>query len=290
MKVYIKSYEAVSVAGYGIDEIFKNLLNKRCLLAQDPNFQTFEDRALYTGRINDFDKAIEFCGGIASDGVVVFESESSASALLAAFDEIKSGRSVEALVLDSYRIDESKIFGVYEEGKYSNAVAKPFDMESDGMNASEAVVSALLSSEEGEAEIIGMGSGTDMQTALGMALINSKISPNDIEYIEAGARGIREEDEAETKELAAMFGKKPLTASSKGITGYAFGSSTLLSLCIALKAMKEEVIPASSFLEHAFNDDLSYSYANKPKKIEIALVNSSEAESEYTALVIKRAG
>ena len=288
MKVYIKSYEAVSVAGYGIDEIFKNILNKKCLLSQDSKFQIFEDKALLTGRIADFDKAIEFCGAIAHEGVVVFESESSMSALCAAYEEIKSGKSKEALVLDSYKLDDNKISNLYEDGKYSDAVAKPFDIECDGINAGEAVVSALLSSESGEAELLGLGNGPDMKTALIAALANSKITADEVEYIEACARGIKSEDIAETAELTALFGDKPLTGSSKGLTGHAFGSSTLLSLCISLKIMKEEIVPASSFLEHAFSDELNLSYANKSKKINVILINSNEDESEYAAVIVKR--
>ncbi len=287
-KVYIKSYEAVSVAGHGIDQIFKNLLNKKCLFIKDFDYMT-EDGGLYMGTILDFDKAIEFCGAIAHEGVSVFESESAISALGAAIEELQGGKATEALVLDSYRLKREDILKLIDEGEYSQSIAKPFDYETDGLNVAETVTSILLTTEKTDIELVGFGLGADFYSAMDAALKNAQVAASDIDYIEAAAVGIPDEDKAEAEALAKMFAQKPIVSSSKGLTGYSFGASSLLSLIVAAKALLEGIVPASSFLEHSFTNEISFAYANKSKQLGKVLINSNEDENEYASLVIAKA-
>jgi len=78
---------------------------------------------------------------------------------MTAFEEVQSGKYKEALILALYKLDGAQIKKLQEDGRYSQSVAKPFDFESDGLNAGETVVSILLSAEKGDIELLGLGTG-----------------------------------------------------------------------------------------------------------------------------------
>ncbi len=277
-RVFIKAYEAVSIAGYGIDEIFENLLNKRCFITEDNEFCT-SGKPLCTGRINEFDKAQEFCVAIGGANTPTFAT------LKSAVEALQSQTTKEALVVASYRLNKEEITKINQNGRYSHSVAKPFDIESAGLNAAEATAAILLSTQNGDLELLGIGEGKDAFLSIGDALANSQLKAEEIEYIEAAASGVLSEDAAEAEALSQIFGQKPLVSSSKGLTGHTFDASMLLSVAIAAKAMNEGIIPASSFLEHSFTNKISLAYANKIKKIGKAIVNSNEA-NRYSSVVL----
>ncbi len=287
-KVFIKAYEAVSVAGDGTDEIFENLLDKRCLIRENPDL-TVGDKTLMSGKIKDFEKATALCLAITHKDTPIFKSKNSSEALISAFEELKSGRCSEALVFASYKLEKKQIEQLQTEGKYSQSVAKPFDFETDGLNAGEAVVSVLLSTQKSDIELLDYAASEEEAAAMDTALKNAALGATDIDYIEAAAAGVPSKDRSEAAALSAVFGQGALISSSKGLTGHAFTTSALLSLVVAAKAMSEGIIPASSFLEHSFTNEISFAYANKFKQINKALVNSNEDEGKYASFVIGRA-
>lgn len=284
-RVFIKAYEAVSVLGNGIDEIFENLLNKRCFIGESSDF-TIDEKSLAVGRIKDFNEAWKFCTAIAEPNMPVFKTVDCADSFQNAFEALQSGEIKNALIISSYTLNKEQILRLYKDGKYSQAVAKPFDYESDGLNAAEAVVSVLLSTDVGELELLGIGADDDLENSINMAISNSGINAEDVEYIQATATGITRDDRAETVVLSKIFGQKPVISSSKGLTGHTFEASELLNVVVAAKAIGEGIIPASAFLEHSFTNDVSFAYANRIKKIETALINSNKNLDKYTSLVI----
>jgi 3-oxoacyl-[acyl-carrier-protein] synthase I len=287
-RVFIKAYEAVSTAGYGVDEMFENLLNRRCFISEDSDFMVGE-KALATGKIKDFEKATVFCLAIAPKDTVVFRSENSSEALITAFEELQSGKYKEVLVFASYKLDNEQIEKLQKEGKYSQSVSKPFDFETDGLNAGEVAVSVLLSTQKADIELLGCSLDKEAEAAISSAIENAKITNKDIDYIEAAATGVTADDRREAAALAAVFGQKPLVSSSKGLTGHTFTASALLSFVIATKAIDEGIIPASSFLEHSFTNEITLAYANKIKQANKALINSNEQEGKYASFVIGKA-
>ena len=135
-KVYIKSYDAISIAGLGKNEIFENLLDKRCFLAEDEKL-FIGDKKLISGRIVDknitlsdieADKTTIFTvGGIARNNAVNFET--SAEAIMAAFKAIQSGKENDILLLAHYELNDEFILELAAKGIYSSTIAKPFDIE-----------------------------------------------------------------------------------------------------------------------------------------------------------------
>jgi 3-oxoacyl-(acyl-carrier-protein) synthase len=284
-RVFIKAYEVVSAAGYGIDEIFENLLDKRCLLSE--NFGvTIGEKELVVGKIDDFAQAEKFCAAIAKIDTPIFKSDSSADALIKAYSALQNGEADEALVVASYKLDTEIIFGLYARGKYSQAVAKPFDFETDGLNAAEVSVSILLSTKSGNLELLGYGTGTDIPQSITSALQNSHTDVDEVDYIQATATGVVADDKAEAAALSSIFGQKPLVSSSKALTGHTFEASTLLNLSIAAKSIEEGIIPASAFLEHSFTNEISFAYANKIKSVKKTVINSNESGNKYISIVI----
>lgn len=130
-RVFIKSYEAVSAAGYGIDEIFENLLDKKCFIVEDGDF-LIGGNALLTGKIEELEKAKKFCTAIAAADTPTFAT------IELAITALQNETTKEALVTASYGLNSEEILRINQEGKYSQSVAKPFDFESTGVNAAEA--------------------------------------------------------------------------------------------------------------------------------------------------------
>lgn len=291
--VYIKSYEVVSPAGCGKDEIFEGLLNKRCFITKNGAFND-----LYTGRILDIKSAVKFVvDGIDKTNALVFgvikESSlvdfainknftTSSEAITAAYEAIKKQEAENIFVLAVKTFDTDDIEELVKEKRYSAAVAKPFDFESDGLNASDAVVGILLSSEKSDIELIGVATAKSFEDSI------NKVGAEalKVEYIEACATGVLAEDALEAKAIASIFGQKPFVSSSKGMTGYSFESSAAVSLAVAAKAAEEGIIPASSFLEHSFTNEVTFAYANKIKNITLFLVNSNEEPENKTSFLL----
>lgn len=284
-KIFIKAYEAVGAAGYGIDKIFENLLNKKTLLSE--NFGvTIGEKKLVVGKIDDFTKAQKFCAAIAKTDTPIFKAASSTDAFIEAYKALQNGETDEALVVASYKLDAKTISELYEQGKYSQAVAKPFDFETDGLNAAEVSVCVLLSTQSGVLQLLGYGVDTELANSITFALENSHTNASEIDFIQATATGVIDDDKTEAAAISSIFGQKPLVSSSKGLTGHTFEASTLLNLSIAAKAIEEGVIPASAFLEHSFTNEISLAYANKIKSVKKAVVNSNESNNKYISIVV----
>lgn len=291
--VYIKSYEIVSPAGHGKDEIFEGLLNKRCFITKD---EAFGD--LYTGRILDIKSAVKFVSDVADRAnVLVFgvindnslagfsidkNFATSSEAISAAYEAIKKQEAENIFVLAVKKFNANEVEKLIKERRYSASVAKPFDFESDGLNASDAVVGILFSSEKSNIELVGVATSKSFEDS--MSKVGAKVAK--IEYIEACASGILAEDASEAKAIAAIFGQTPLIGSCKGMTGYSFETSAAVSLAIAVKAAEEGIVPASSFLEHSFTNEVTFAYANKIKNITIFLVNSNEKPDDKTSFLL----
>ncbi len=302
-RVFVKGYDAVCALGVGMDDIFENLLDKRCKITQDTDL-TVGDETLYTWRTADADNALESVSATclqeikATDTALLFvnnapkidfksskQFQTSTKAILSAIEEIKSGKSTYVLVCASFSYDKKRNLELFNEGKYSHAVARPFDIDADGMNSSDAICAILLGT-EGAFELCAANEASSMQDAIVRALESSATDVGDIDLIEAAATGVSSEDAVEAKIIGEIFGQEPFVASSKGFCGHSFEASALLSVCMALIAMEEDIVPASSFLEHAFTNEVNFSYANRVKTLEKILINSNEISDEYASIIL----
>jgi 3-oxoacyl-[acyl-carrier-protein] synthase II len=178
--------------------------------------------------------------------------------------------------------------------------SRPFDRDRDGFVMSEGagvcVVEELEHAKKRGAkiycEITGYGltadahhmtappdDGEGAARAMKLALDHAKLSPNDVDYINAHATSTGLGDIAETKAIKAVFGdqaKKVSISATKSMTGHLLGGAGAVEMAACAMSIRDGVIPPTINLENPDEQcDLDYT-ANKAKekKVRVTLNNS----------------
>src|SRR5438067_2303348 len=179
--------------------------------------------------------------------------------------------------------------------------SRPFDRDRDGFVMSEgagvAVVEELEHAKARGAriycELTGYGLSADAHhmtappddgegaaRAMKLALDHAKLSPSDVDYINAHATSTGLGDIAETKAIKMVWGeeqaKKVTISATKSMTGHLLGGAGAVEMAACALSIRDGVIPPTINLEHPDElCDLDYT-ANKAKekKVRVALNNS----------------
>src|SRR5215470_17960359 len=179
--------------------------------------------------------------------------------------------------------------------------SRPFDRDRDGFVMSEGagvcVVEELEHAKKRGAkiycEITGYGltadahhmtappeDGEGAARAMKIALEHAKISPNDVDYINAHATSTGLGDISETKAIKMVFAderaKKVTISATKSMTGHLLGGAGAVEMAACALAIRDGVIPPTINLENPDPEcDLDYT-ANKAreKKVRVTLNNS----------------
>ena len=179
--------------------------------------------------------------------------------------------------------------------------SRPFDRDRDGFVMSEgagvAVVEELEHAKKRGAkiycELAGYGLSADAYhmtappedgegaaRAMKIALEHAKISPNDVDYINAHATSTGLGDIAETKAIKMVFGdeqaKKVTISATKSMTGHLLGGAGAVEMAACALSIRDGIVPPTINLENPdLECDLDYT-PNKAreKKVTVALNNS----------------
>ena len=179
--------------------------------------------------------------------------------------------------------------------------SRPFDRDRDGFVMSEGagvcVVEELEHAKKRGAkiycEISGYGltadayhmtappeDGEGAARAMKLALEHAKISPQDVDHINAHATSTGLGDIAETKAIKMVFGdeqaKKIPISATKSMTGHLLGGAGAVEMAACALAIRDGIVPPTINLEHPDElCDLDY-VPNKAreKKVKVALNNS----------------
>jgi 3-oxoacyl-[acyl-carrier-protein] synthase II len=192
--------------------------------------------------------------------------------------------------------------------------SRPFDAERDGFVFAEGA--GLLIFEELEfakkrgakilAEVVGFGStcdaghitapdetGSGAAAAMTAALLDAKIQPSTIDYINAHGTSTPQGDKAETLAIKTVFGKSAYglsISSTKSQLGHSLGASGGLELILSIKAMLESQVPPTINLTNPDPDcDLDYTPI-KPKSRELnyAMSNSFGFGGHNASIIVKK--
>ena len=192
------------------------------------------------------------------------------------------------------------------------AASRPFDRDRDGFVMAEG--SGLVMLEEYEhakkrgariyAELIGSGMSGDAHhitspsidgpvICMEMALKNSGINPEDIDYINAHGTSTQQNDINETNAIKRVFGdysKNLLISSTKSITGHLLGAAGGLEAGITSLALTESIVPPTINLDNPQEGcDLNYiPHRSIDSKIKIALSNSFGFGGTNCTLIFKK--
>ncbi len=178
--------------------------------------------------------------------------------------------------------------------------SRPFDRDRDGFVVSEGCGLLLLESldhalDRGAkifAEVCGFGasadayhitapdeSGAGMSLAMENALKEAKVSPEEIDHINAHGTGTSWNDLCETRAIKNVFGRHafsvPITA-NKSMIGHMLGAAGGIESVFSIKTIETGTIPGTINLENPGPEcDLDYvSEGSRQKQVEYVLCNS----------------
>jgi nodulation protein E len=117
------------------------------------------------------------------------------------------------------------------------------------------------------------------------ALADGRLSPSEIQYVNAHGTGTAANDETETQAIKRTFGQH-----AGKLVGHALGAAGALELVATLMAIKEETVPPTiNYLGPDPTCDLDY-VPNKarPLPIEAALSNSFAFGGLNAVLAVRR--
>jgi 3-oxoacyl-[acyl-carrier-protein] synthase II len=238
-------------------------------------------------------------------------------AVIYASDFIRLNRADVVLAGGVEELCEETFLGFYNLGYLSGVngsepMCYPFDARRNGIILSEGAAVLVLEDEKYAikrgAEILvtvkGYGNsfdpladrdfidaGSGLRNAITIALRDASLSPEDIDYISAGANSTKGLDRMETRVIKEIFGAHAFNipvSSIKSMVGESFSASGALSLAAAVGAIKNGFIPPTvNYKEKDPECDLDY-VPNKAmqKDINNVLVISSDPYGQNTAIVI----
>ncbi|MDZ4763827.1 MAG: beta-ketoacyl-ACP synthase II [Chloroflexota bacterium] len=144
---------------------------------------------------------------------------------------------------------------------------RPFDKNRSGLVFSEGAALLTLETLEGAkargatilAEIVGYASTSDAfhitapdpdakgaATVVQMALDDAKVTPADIDYINAHGTATSLNDTMETKAIKRVFGERAYQvpmSSTKSMTGHAMGATAAMEAVFSIMALQEQIAP-----------------------------------------------
>lgn len=189
---------------------------------------------------------------------------------------------------------------------------RPFSKDRKGMIIAEACAVVVLETEENArkrganilAEIAGFGMSADakditapdvngMVRAMNGALNDAKLTPQDIQYINAHGTGTTANDRAETAALKVAYGdhaKKLAVSSTKSMTGHALGGAGAIEMVATVMSLRDGIAPPTiNYLGPDPECDLDY-VPNEARdlKMDAAMSNSFAFGGLNAVLVLKR--
>ena len=196
-------------------------------------------------------------------------------------------------------------------GKSPAEACRPFSMDREGMVIGEG--SAVLVLEEYEharnrgariyAEIGGYGASSDAghitqpsvdgpARAMSQALKEARLSPDQVDYINAHGTGTKLNDVAETKAIHEVFGAGAAAvsiSSTKSMHGHLMGASGAVELLITLLGMQNSVVPPTANYHGPDPQcDLDYTPNQaRQRAIRVALSNSFAFGGSNAVLAVK---
>lgn len=244
---------------------------------------------------------------------------SSAEAIGAAFHHIAAGRittalcgGAESLIWESVMAAWCRLRVMSSNNEDPQHASRPFDLNRDGMVMAdgsgvlilEELTQALARGATIVAEIIGFGNSCDafhitapnsegQARAINMAMDDAKLSPNDVQYINAHGTGTQLNDSVETQTIKSVFGERaydiPITA-QKAMTGHAIGAAGAMEIIATALCLKENVVLPTINLNTPDPDcDLDYTpNVTRYQPVDIALSNHFAFGGANAALILRK--
>ena len=189
--------------------------------------------------------------------------------------------------------------------------SRPWDQDRDGFVLSDGAGALVLEELEHAksrnaniyAELVGFGmssdayhmtappeSGDGAALAMSNALSDSKLNPDEVDYINAHGTSTPLGDIAETKAIKKVFSNPPVISSTKSMTGHTLGAAGALESIFSILALQDQIIPPTINLHNQDPEcDLDYN-ANqaRDKEVNVVMNNSFGFGGTNSTLVFKK--
>ncbi len=133
--------------------------------------------------------------------------------------------------------------------------------------------------------------GRGIALAIRAAMREADVSPERIDLIIPFGSGVAEYDQAEAAAIFSIFGsraKEIPVASNKPMVGNCFAGAGGIDVCIAAKALSEQMIPATINCDSPLNEMNARSQPSRGAKLEYVLTYSAGFGGQNAALVLRR--
>jgi 3-oxoacyl-[acyl-carrier-protein] synthase II len=215
-----------------------------------------------------------------------------------AADQIRSGRADVAITGAVEIIEKLEYAGFVRLGAMSPDLCQPFDANRKGLILGEGATMLILESEERVvrrgatplAEVGGYGLACDAHhitrphpegegsfTAMRLAIESSRITPGDVDHINAHGTGTTANDSIEAKVIARMFGDRQVPVTSiKSMIGHCMGASSAMESVACVMSIQTGIIPPTINFETPDPECPVHVVANEKKiaKIDVVLNNA----------------
>jgi len=194
----------------------------------------------------------------------------SLDAISYAVDFLRLGRAKMVLAAGVEELCIQTFLGFLKTGFLSGAkdgqreICSPFDKNRNGIVLGEGsavlvlepLEDAFLRKAKIYAEITGFGRGFDsyrvnkynptgagLKKAMRGALVDSGLSPEDIDYISSAANSTKEADRIECDAINEVFGPGAAVTAIKSMTGECFSATGAIAVCAAAGTIEKQIVP-----------------------------------------------
>ncbi|RJX30789.1 MAG: beta-ketoacyl-[acyl-carrier-protein] synthase family protein [Oxalobacter sp.] len=135
-------------------------------------------------------------------------------------------------------------------------LTNPMSRNRNGINIGEGAALFLMTREESEIELLGVGESSDAyhmsaphpeglgaEMAMRAAMNDATLKPDDIDYLNLHATATPKNDEMESRAVSRLFGDRTLVSGTKPLTGHTLGAAGATELAFCWLALQQGRIP-----------------------------------------------
>lgn len=223
---------------------------------------------------------------------------------------IRAGLCDVAIAGGADELNRVALAGFWSLGVMSTQPCMPFDRDRSGLNLGEGAGILILESDDHckrrghspRIEVAGFGAACDahhltaphpegrgLEAAIRTALGQADIAPEKVAFVNAHGTATPENDRAEAKVLARIFGPNVKFLSTKGYTGHTLGAAGGLEAVFTVLGLYEQWLPPSVGFQNQA-DDIPVAPISEPMEIsgEYGLSTSLAFGGNNSAVLIRR--
>lgn len=254
-------------------------------------------------------RLFELEGGVFSNATAC---ASAGAAIGMAADYLRSGHADVALAGGSDALCRLTYSGFNVLQAVDSSPCAPFDSSRKGITLGEGAAYLVIERWDDAvardasilAELCGYGASCDAHhptapaedgrgafAAMTRAMVESEVTPEGVQYVNAHGTGTLLNDSAETRAILATLGDKVPTSSTKSYFGHTLGASGALESVVTILALRHQIAPPTLRLRSAADDCTLDYIPGTPRELEMhnAISNTFGFGGSNVSLLFRRA-